>query len=84
MQGGQIDAVADKSQSRQGARVPAACRIGSSYNQCREHIARHVMGGEDVNGDFRAFEIDFVELDQLFLKRALGEDKAQSVTSPQR
>jgi len=42
------------------------------------------MLGEDVNGDFRAFEIDLVELDRLFLKRALGEDKAQSLASPQR
>jgi hypothetical protein len=30
------------------------------------------MLGEDVNGDFRAFEIDLVELDRLFMKRALG------------
>jgi hypothetical protein len=42
------------------------------------------MLGEDVNGDFRTFEIDLVELDQLFLKRPLGEDKARSLISPQR
>jgi hypothetical protein len=42
------------------------------------------MLGEDVNGDFLVFEIDLVELDRLFLKRALGEDKARSLTSPQR
>jgi hypothetical protein len=39
------------------------------------------MLGEDVNVDFRAFEIDLVELDQLFLKQVIGEDKARSVTS---
>jgi hypothetical protein len=42
------------------------------------------MLGEDVNGDFRAFGVDIVELDRLFLEWALGEDKARSLTSPQR
>ena len=42
------------------------------------------MLGEDVNGDFLVFEIDLVELDRLFLKRALGEDNARSLTSPER
>jgi hypothetical protein len=42
------------------------------------------MLGEDVNGDFLVFEIDLVELDRLFLKRALGEDKARSLTSSER
>jgi hypothetical protein len=39
---------------------------------------------EDVNGDFRAFEIDVVELDRLFLKRAFGDVKARSLTPAQR
>jgi hypothetical protein len=42
------------------------------------------MLGEDVNGDFRAFEIDVVELNRYYLERALGEDKARSLTSPLR
>jgi len=33
------------------------------------------MLGEDVNGDFRAFEIDVVELDRRFLERRLVRRK---------
>jgi hypothetical protein len=40
------------------------------------------MLAEDVNGDFRAFEIDIVELDRLFLKGARGLGKAMISHSP--
>jgi hypothetical protein len=33
------------------------------------------MLGEDVNGDFHAFEIDVVEPDRLFLKRGVVKAK---------
>jgi hypothetical protein len=48
------------------------------------HVARPVMLGEDVNGFSAPSRAILFELDQLFLKRALGEDKARSLISPQR
>jgi hypothetical protein len=42
------------------------------------------MLGEGVYGDVRAFEIDLVELDRLFLKRVLGEGKARSLAPAKR
>jgi hypothetical protein len=42
------------------------------------------MLAEDVNGNFRAFDIDVVQLDRRFLKRAFDDGKARSLTLPQR